>query len=78
MDMTSIIVGIGTFILGLAAVKAFLAKILPQAVKYSGIAKDAITLIEHVLAALKDGQISQPEVDQINADVAELKAALAK
>lgn len=74
MDWTAIITSAITAIMGIGAVAAFAAKVLPKATKYVGIATDALELASVAIKALDDGNISAQELTAIKADYVKLLA----
>lgn len=75
MDINGIIAVVGSFILGIGAVAAFLHKYLPRVAKYITIAKEAIDVADKAIEALKDDQVTPDEINGIMAELAALKAA---
>ncbi len=78
MDLWTIGGSIATFVLGIGVVAKFANKIIPAAVKYANIAKEALDLVTQVLGAVTDGKISDEEIIAIKREAEELKAALKK
>lgn len=75
MNYNEIIAMAVSFVIGIGAVAAFLGKFLPKMEKYLHIAKDALTLLDDAVLALKDGKATPEEIAQLEKDVAEVKAA---
>jgi hypothetical protein len=73
MDLTAIIASVVSMVLGVGIVAKFMGKILPQAVKYVGIIKDAINLLDDAVEMLKDGKVTEDEIKKFQADVETLK-----
>lgn len=73
MDWTALAASGLTFVLGIAAVSKFLGTFLPQTVKYVKIAKDAISLLEDITESLRDGALTQEEIEKLKSDVELIK-----
>lgn len=74
MDITPIVTSVASGVLSITAVSAFVAKYLTKTVKYVRISKDALVLLDYVVEALEDGQLTPEESDRIKAEAAQLKA----
>lgn len=78
MDWTTIGASVGSFVLGIGAIWAVVQKVLPKAVKYAMIAKDAIEMVNDTLDALKDGKLEASEIAEIKKHADALMADLKK
>lgn len=76
MDYTAVAMAVISALLSIGVVSVFLAKYMPQVLKYAMIAKDATETLADVAAALKDGNLTQAEIDEIKADVIKFQADL--
>ncbi len=73
MDLTQIItVGISA-ILSVTAVSAFVIKWAGVLSKYVRIAKDALSLADDVIEAMKDGLVAPEEIAKFTGDLEQLK-----
>lgn len=74
MDWTAFGASVATALMGIGAVWAFASQVLPKAVKYVGIAKDALELAGDAINAISDKTITAEEIAEIKADYARLLA----
>lgn len=77
MDLTSIIAVGATFLLGLGGVGVFVSKAVSKADRGLAMAKEILDVLHITTASLKDGKLSQEEVQSIakeaNEAIAEIK-----
>lgn len=64
---------VGSFVLGIGAVTAFLAKIMPTVKKYLALANDTIFFLNYLAIAIEDDKLSEAEWDTIRANAIKLK-----
>lgn len=75
MDWTNIGTVIGSFVLGIGAVTAFLHKIMPTVKKYLSLANDTIFFLNYLAIAIEDDKLSEAEWDMIRANAIKLKTS---
>jgi len=76
MDWGSIVAPIVSFVLGIGVVGAFVAKYAGAAKKYLNIATEALSLLNTVVKAIEDKEVTAGEVNLIKDEINDLMAAL--
>lgn len=74
--MENLIATVGSFILGIAVVSAFIAKYAPKVIKYITVAKEVADLADKMARALQDGNLTEDEVKGLVKEYADIKEAL--
>lgn len=77
MDWTNIGTVIGSFVLGIGAVAAFLHKVMPTVKKYLALANDTIFFLNYLAIAIEDDKLSESEWDTVRVNAIKLKASWA-
>ncbi len=76
MEINQIVAWAVSFVIGIGAVSAFIAKYAGKAKKAISIAKEAIDTLDTVLKAVEDSKVDALEVEAIRKEANELMAAI--
>lgn len=76
MDLNNIYASVGTTVLTIGGVSAFIAKYIPNALKSIKVAHKALDLVEDIVDAAQDRQLTAQEVEKIIADADALRETL--